>query len=63
MKFPDIKLNYPSGALAIEIIGVDSNIPESLQFGKSMLDLAFREIPRLQPLVNEFYEMYMRLRQ
>jgi hypothetical protein len=58
MKFPDIKLSYPNGNLAIEIAGVDATLGEALTLAPALTNLALRELPKLQPLVNDFYNMY-----
>lgn len=62
MKFPDISLNYPSGSVALEIKGIDAEIMESIQLGSGFLSLAVTKLPKLQPLINDFYEIYTKVK-
>ena len=61
MRFPDIRMHYPNGAPAIEIVGIDGGLLEHIKLGSGMLDLTIKQLPRLQPLINDFYEIYTKV--
>jgi len=62
MKAPDIKLHYPSGAKALEITGIDATFMEYLQLGPAFLNITFDQVPKLQPLINDFYDIYQKIK-
>jgi hypothetical protein len=59
MKAPDISLNYPNGSRALEITGVDvDNIGDLIKLGTGFTSIFVTKLPKLQPLINDFYEIY-----
>lgn len=63
MRFPNIGMHYPNGQKAIEIVGIEGGIMEHIKLGSGLLDISIKQLPKLQPLVNDFYEIYMKVHQ
>lgn len=62
MKIPDIKLNYPNGSKALEVTGIDGTLFEHIALGRGMMHIMFDELPKLQPLIDNFYQMYQKIK-
>lgn len=61
MRFPNIAMHYPNGQKAVEVVGIDGGILEHIRLGSGLLDITIKQLPKLQPLVNDFYEVYMKV--
>jgi hypothetical protein len=61
MRFPDITLNYPNGKKAVEVVGVDGNIMEHIRLGSALINIGLKQVPKLQPLINDFYDIYTKV--
>jgi hypothetical protein len=62
MRAPDFSLSYPSGAKAIEIVGVEGDVFEYLRLAPAMLSMAIGQLSKLQPLINDFYDIYTKIK-
>jgi hypothetical protein len=62
MRAPDVTLNYPNGGIALEIKGIEANPIEYITLGRGFMGIVVNKIGRLQPLINDFYQIYMKVK-
>ncbi|MHB8153778.1 MAG: hypothetical protein ACYDG3_12085 [Bacillati bacterium] len=55
-------MHYPNGNRAIEVVGIEGGVLEHIELGRGLINISLKQLPKLQPLVNDFYEVYMKVK-